>query len=216
MSFSFDLFWSFRSPYCYLALNRILALHRDHAVEVNVRPIYPIAIRIPDHFKRVSPLYRPYHTLDSKRVAEYLGMPFRRPVPDPIVMDMETGEVSPDQPHIFALTRLGMAAAIAGEGLAFIDKVSRLIWDGSVDGWDEGEHLDTAIRAAGLDPAGLRAEAEDNPTFMDQMIEGNQDAHVAAGHWGVPTFVFRGEPFFGQDRIDMLLWRMKQAGLQPR
>jgi len=25
--------------------------------------------------------------------------------------------------------------------------------------------------------------------------------------------VFRGEPFFGQDRIDVLLWRMQKAGL---
>ena len=28
-------------------------------------------------------------------------------------------------------------------------------------------------------------------------------------------FVLEGEPFFGQDRIDVLLWRMKQKGLQP-
>jgi hypothetical protein len=28
--------------------------------------------------------------------------------------------------------------------------------------------------------------------------------------------VFEGEPFFGQDRFDLLLWRMKQRGLEPR
>jgi hypothetical protein len=28
--------------------------------------------------------------------------------------------------------------------------------------------------------------------------------------------VFRGEPFFGQDRIDVLLWRMQRFGLQQR
>jgi len=39
----------------------------------------------------------------------------------------------------------------------------------------------------------------------------NQDA---AGHWGVPLMVFEGEPFFGQDRVDALLWRMEQRGLQ--
>jgi 2-hydroxychromene-2-carboxylate isomerase len=32
----------------------------------------------------------------------------------------------------------------------------------------------------------------------------------------VPTFVFKGEPFFGQDRIDLLLWRLKQNGLETR
>ena len=39
---------------------------------------------------------------------------------------------------------------------------------------------------------------------------------TAAGHWGVPTMVFDGEPFFGQDRLDLLVWRMRQAGLQER
>jgi hypothetical protein len=27
--------------------------------------------------------------------------------------------------------------------------------------------------------------------------------------------VFEGEPFLGQDRFDILVWRMKQRGLQP-
>jgi 2-hydroxychromene-2-carboxylate isomerase len=33
---------------------------------------------------------------------------------------------------------------------------------------------------------------------------------------GVPTFVFENEPFFGQDRIDLLIWRMKGKGLTRR
>jgi hypothetical protein len=28
--------------------------------------------------------------------------------------------------------------------------------------------------------------------------------------------VFDGEPFFGQDRLDVLLWRLKQHGLRSR
>jgi hypothetical protein len=33
---------------------------------------------------------------------------------------------------------------------------------------------------------------------------------------GVPTFVSENEPFFGQDRIDLLIWRMKSKGLTRR
>jgi hypothetical protein len=29
----------------------------------------------------------------------------------------------------------------------------------------------------------------------------------------VPLMVFEGEPFHGQDRIDLLVWRMRQKGL---
>jgi hypothetical protein len=37
---------------------------------------------------------------------------------------------------------------------------------------------------------------------------------AASGHWGVPTFVFENEPFFGQDRIELLIWRMESKGLR--
>ncbi|HZZ24276.1 MAG TPA: hypothetical protein VFE60_17575 [Roseiarcus sp.] len=44
----------------------------------------------------------------------------------------------------------------------------------------------------------------------------NDRALREAGHWGVPAMVYEGEPFFGQDRFDMLVWRMKQRGLEQR
>ena len=47
-------------------------------------------------------------------------------------------------------------------------------------------------------------------------IEANQDALTKAGHWGVPTLVFEGEPFFGQDRIALFVWRLEQNGLTSR
>ena len=50
----------------------------------------------------------------------------------------------------------------------------------------------------------------------EQVITENEKAHVASGHWGVPTFVFENEPFFGQDRIDLLVWRMESKGLTRR
>ena len=28
------------------------------------------------------------------------------------------------------------------------------------------------------------------------------------GHWGVPTFALGGEPFYGQDRLDQVRWRL--------
>ena len=48
------------------------------------------------------------------------------------------------------------------------------------------------------------------------MVEANQIAQRAAGHWGVPMMTFNGEAFFGQDRFDQLKWRMEQQGLQRR
>jgi len=213
VEFFFDLFWSFRSPYCYLALDRILDMHRNLSVGVNVRPIYPIAVRKPDFFKNTNPLYRPYHTQDSHRVAEFLGIPFKRPNPDPIQMDMQTSAIAPEQPYVRRITRLGMAATMDGRGLEFLDHVSRSLWDGSVENWYECDHLAKAMTQAGLDPEKLERDIVAEPQKYDDALEENALAHEASGHWGVPVMVFDAEPFYGQDRLDLLLWRMRQKGL---
>jgi len=66
---------------------------------------------------------------------------------------------------------------------------------------------------AGLDLAAMDAAIAD-PASHRATVEESQEALAAAGHWGVPTFVFEGEPFFGEDRIDMLRWRLGKHHLQ--
>jgi 2-hydroxychromene-2-carboxylate isomerase len=215
MTLEFDLFWSFRSPYSYLATGRLVALQREYDVEVRVRPVYPLAVREPNFFKNVNPLWPPYVMRDTTRIAEMLGIPYRWPNPDPIVQNYSTREVAKEQPYIHRLTRLGVAAVEKGRGLAFIDEVSKLIW-GGVEGWNEGDHLSKAAARAGLSLAELDAAIAADPAHYEAIIEQNQRDHLAAGHWGVPTMVFEGEPFFGQDRIEVLKWRMRQRGLTKR
>jgi len=216
MSLEFDLFWSFRSPYSYLATPRIVELAREYDVDVNVRPVLPIAVRIEDFFKNVNPLWPPYLIRDIVRIAEFEGIKLDWPRPDPIVQDFATREVAAEQPYIYRLTRLGVAAAEAGCGLAFLHEVSQIIWDGTVDGWDQGEHLAHAAERAGADLAALDAAAAEEADRLDAVIAENQAALERGGHWGVPTMVFGDEPFFGQDRIDLLKWRLEKSGLQRR
>ncbi|MBV9330988.1 MAG: DsbA family protein [Alphaproteobacteria bacterium] len=216
MTKSIDLFWSFRSPYSYLATRRLVELERNYDLSIQVRPVYPIAVRYGEFFERVHPLWVPYLMRDTMRIAQMLQLPYRWPRPDPVQIDPATRRAHVEQPYIGRLTRLGCAAAETGKGLAFIDQVSRLIWSGTVDKWHEGSHLADASARAGLDLAHLEDEIAREPEKFEAIIEKNQSAHEAAGHWGVPTMVFEGEPFFGQDRIDVLLWRMKQRGLRER
>lgn len=210
-----DLFWSFRSPYSYLGTRRYRALTEEHDLAINLRPVYPLAIREPTFFERNHPNWLRYTFTDMLRVAQFHGIPFGPPRPDPIVQNVITREISDEQPYIFRLTRLGQAAARRGQSLAFCDEVSQLIWGGAAN-WHEGDHLMGAATRAGLDLAELDAEAESDAEALDAEIAANQSALEAAGHWGVPTLVFDGEPFFGQDRIDMAVWRMHQKGLAPR
>jgi 2-hydroxychromene-2-carboxylate isomerase len=213
--FLVDVFWSFRSPYSYLATPRLVELQRDYDVEISVRPVYPIALRIPGFFKKVNPLWPPYLMRDCGRIAEMHGVPFAWPSPDPVVQDLATMEVATEQPYIHRLTRLGVAAQRRGRGLDFIPEVGQLTF-GGVKGWHEGDHLALAAERAGLDLAELDAAVGADPADFEAEIERNEAGQKAAGHWGVPLMVFRGGPFFGQDRIDVLLWRMRQTGLGRR
>ena len=215
MTLTADIFWSFRSPYSYLATRRYRALAERYDLTLNLRPVYPLAVRQPDFFEKNHPSWLRYTLTDVFRLAQYLDIPFGSPRPDPIVQDMATRTIAAEQPYIYRITRMGQAASRAGKSLAFCDEVSRLIWGGATN-WHEGGHLAQAAERAGLNLAELDAIAIAEADALDIEIAANQQALEMAGHWGVPTLVFDGEPFFGQDRIDLAIWRMQQAGLKER
>jgi 2-hydroxychromene-2-carboxylate isomerase len=215
MTLAADLYFSFRSPYSYLCLSRYRAMAKEWDVDIALRPVYPLAIREPTFFERNHPNWLRYTFTDMFRVAQFHGIPFGPPRPDPIVQDMATRKIEDEQPYIYRLTRLGQAAARHGKGLAFAHEVAILIWGGA-ENWHEGEHLAGAAERAGLNLDELDAEALADAEALDAEIHANQVALEAAGHWGVPTLVFDGEPFFGQDRIEVALWRMQQKGLARR
>lgn len=216
MTHTADLFFSFRSPYSYLAVGRYRAMAEEYDLDITLRTVMPIAIRDPDILFTGNPVAPRYIVLDCMRAGQFLDIPIRWPRPDPVVQNLMTREIPAEQPHIFRLCRLGQAATRRGKGLAFAAEVAPLIWDGTVDGWNEGDHLAGAAQRAGLDFAEIEAEAVSDAETLDAEIGENQKALEAAGHWGVPTLVFEGEPFFGQDRVDMALWRMQQKGLTKR
>lgn len=216
MTLDYDLFWSFRSPYSYLVTQRLVALEADYDVRCSVRVVYPIAVRQADFFSQADPLWVSYLLHDVVRCGAFLDIPIRWPVPDPVVMDYATRTYPAEQPYIYRLSHLGQLATERGQGLVFLDAISRLLWDGTVDPWNEGDHLARAVAQAGLDLAEMDAIVLAEQDRLDAAIIANQAAQRRGGHYGVPLMVFEGEPFFGQDRFDQLVWRMTQKGLTRR
>ncbi len=205
-----SLFWSFRSPYSYILLPRILELRAKQNVEIDFRVVHPAAIRNPAYFARMDPLARPYFMKDSARAAAFHNLPFHRPIPDVVTQDPATLAIAAEQPLARRLGRLGIAATGRGRGLEFAWEVAKMLWGGTVTGWDQGTHLADAAARAGLNFSDL-----DDSDLHEAKLAENDQALRAAGHWGVPSMVFAGEPFFGQDRFDMLLWRLRQHGMKP-
>lgn len=218
-----DVYWSMRSPYSYLALDRLLYLQSNYNVDLTFRIIFPQAVRNPSLLEGGLWYRWPYCITDTKMVAKYQGIPYRWPLVDPIVQDNRhfpdcSMKVAPmeEQPYIQGLVRLAAAAQLQGKSPAFQHNVMRIIWDGSNEDWQP--HLEAAVEAADMDYKATLKDIEENPDKYDAIHEQNAKDQQLTGHGGVPLFTLRevGEPFFGGDRFDMFFWRLMQNGLTAR
>ena len=209
-----DAYLSVQSPYSYFAMPRLLRLDRHPDVEVRFRPVAPGVLRVANAYANRGKLEQDYICLDILRTAAFLGLDYAEAEPYPVVF--EPGSLwcaAKEQPRIYQLLDLLMAATAAGKGLAAFDAIMRLIWDGKTINWHLGDHLKTAVLAAGLNWEALtRIMETDSGRLRDSLLASNE-ALLAAGHWGVPCFVVDGEPFYGQDRFDQLVWRL---GVNPQ
>jgi 2-hydroxychromene-2-carboxylate isomerase len=79
-------------------------------------------------------------------------------------------------------------------------------WERGVD-ISNAEALAQVANDCGLDGAGL-IEAAQQPA-VKQQLKAATDQAIADGVFGVPTFRYGDELFWGSDRVDALLWRMQ-------
>ncbi len=197
-----SVYWSYRSPYSYLATSQLLALRAKHGIAIDFKVVYPIAVRMPEFFERVDPRWPGYLLMDTARIAKRLNLPYQWPSPDPIVQD--ASGIAKTQPYIGQLTRLGQLAAEQGAGIEFASAMSTTIF-GGVKNWHEGAHIAEALTQAGLNAQECLAKETAESARLEAAIQHNQ-TEQAKHHWGVPLMVFNDQPFFGQDRILDLDW----------
>jgi 2-hydroxychromene-2-carboxylate isomerase len=193
MTARIEFFYSFRSPYSYLAAPRAFALSERFDVQVVFRGVIPMAMR-----GQAVPRAKRLHTLrDAAREASRLGMPFGR-IHDPI-----------GRGAIRCLLVAEHASAV-GREREFVLEAGRAIWSEAVD-----VSRDPALRLV-CQRAGLRwddcAVAIDNELLLTR-VQANTEQLVRLGHWGVPVLVFETELFWGQDRIADLESTLRRVGL---
>lgn len=182
-----EFYPSLRSPYSYIAMERVYALPRRYPVDLLLRPVLPMVMRgLP-----VPRVKRIYITLDTKREADDAGVPFGR-VCDPVGRPVE---------RAFSLFPW---ARDRGRAAEFLLSFARAAFAEGVDtGEDVG--LRHVVERIGLPWSDAMARV-DQAGWRDE-LETNRQALFAMGLWGVPSFRLRGgnhEPDFctwGQDRI---------------
>ena len=212
-----DLYFSYRSPYSYLILPRMLKLKERYDIEINFKVVYPIAIRMPEWFEGKNFFtFFFFKMIDMRLQAKKLGIPFTSKLkPDPIRQNIMTGKISSHQPYIFDICHLGQMAQMKGVGMEFAFEVSSLIF-GGVENWNTDENLSEAAKKAGLDLTQLRESVNVHEEEIIGQIKQNQVDQLNAGHHGVPLTVIGDKYFFGQDQFDKIMETLKENGLKER
>jgi len=182
-----EFFYSFRSPYSYLAAVDVEKAQALWPGSLQVRPVLPMVMR----GLKVPARKRLYIVRDTKREADRRGIPFGR-VADPVGAGAER--------CLTAFTTI----ADATEQLRFLVSASRAIWSEGVDvATDAG--LRYAVERAGMEWTAVRSKLDQG---MDlEQAESNRQALFAAGLWGVPSFRFGPLVTWGQDRW----WLIEEA-----
>jgi 2-hydroxychromene-2-carboxylate isomerase len=181
-----DYFFSVRSPYSYLSVERTAALCRDRRITLRLRPVLPMMMtELP-----VPPLKRRYLLQDAAREALHRGIPFGR-IADPI-----------GRPAERVLAVLINAAVPNGVGLEFVRVVMRQIWAEGVD-FDRDRNLLAAAESVGLSPQHVRSALRDES--WREVVGSNRREMEASGLPGVPGYRVGGRVVWGQDR----LWRVR-------
>jgi 2-hydroxychromene-2-carboxylate isomerase len=185
-----ELWFSFRSPYSYLALEQIEAVLAPYSIPVKLRAIPPLAVR----GGKVPASKSMYIVRDAKREADRLGIPFGE-LCDPLGTGIDN------------CIALAYWADQRGALLPFAKSAMRGIW---AEARDVGEYVDLRfiVERAGL-PWTEAREALGNPEAAKWAQASTTDMAVYS-LWGVPSFKVGDFVAWGQDRLPMLADRLRR------
>jgi 2-hydroxychromene-2-carboxylate isomerase len=181
-----DFHFDYLSPYAYLAWPRVRQLAAERGLVLVPRPTLLGAVL--SHWGQLGPAEIPpkrvFTFKDVLRRAADQGVPLTVPATHPF---------NP-------LTALRASLReVAGDRQV---EVITALFDGSWGGGEEigdGASVARVLSAAGLD--GPRLVAATQREDVKAALKTHMDAALSAGVFGVPTFIVRGELFFGHDRM---------------
>ena len=110
---------------------------------------------------------------------------------------------------------MAIQAKRRGKGMLFLREFAQMIFTGTKN-WHQGDNSKQCAERCGLDYQQMVSAIEGDESSHDAQAQQHAEDLIAAGHYNIPTMIYQGEIFFGPDRVDTLLWRMKQHGLKKR
>ena len=196
-----DYYLSPQSPWTYLGHERFAEVAKAANAKINVLPvdlgqIFPVSGGLP--LSKRAPQRQAYRLVELQRWSEYLGRPLHlRPAYFPV------------DGHDAAKLIIAVDGA---DGTDAAMKIAGAIMRGV---WVEQRHIaDPAVLQKMLEEAGLPARRLDDSQSqaVHERYEADSQRAIDSGVFGAPSYIYDGELFWGQDRLDFLERRLARAG----
>jgi 2-hydroxychromene-2-carboxylate isomerase len=193
-----DVYVSLNSPWVYLGWPRFQAMVAKHNATVSVKPakfgdVFAVTGGLP--LAKRAAERRAYRLMELTRWRDYHGIPIA----------LEPKSFPSDET---SAARLVMAAGQQGKDtMRLSQEIGKSLWELELNIADPAVLTLAALRA-GLDAAAIRA-AGASDADLDAQWEANTAAAIKRGVFGAPSYVLEsGEIFWGQDRLELLAWRL--------
>ncbi len=192
MTKTIDYYFTLTSPWTYLGHQRFVEIARRHSAEIRVKPvdygvIFPQTGGLP--LPKRAPARQAYRLKELKRWRTRLGIELNlHPKFFPAPAD--------------AAARVVIAADQAGgDPLGLTHAILNAIWTQEKDIADLPT-LSEIASSAGQDGAALVAASQEPGTRAAS--EALTQEALARGVFGAPTYIYKDELFWGQDRLEFL------------
>lgn len=181
-----------QSPWTWLGHDRMIAIARKHGARIDLRPadlnrVFPVSGGLP--LAKRAPQRQAYRLVELPRWSKFTGVPLNlHPKFFPVAGD-DASKL------IIAATETGGEEA----GLRTAGALLRAVWV------EERNIADAATLSAiagecGLDAAAIAGAAGKAAEIYERNTQSAIDDQV----FGAPWYVYEGEPFWGQDRLEFL------------
>jgi 2-hydroxychromene-2-carboxylate isomerase len=185
-----EYFHSFRSPYSYLAFQRVVEIADAFGVELALRPVLPMVMR---GMKVPRPKLL-YVVNDTCREAVRKRLAFGR-IADPVGSGAE---------RCLAVFRYAESENRARD---FMGNAGQAIWSEAIDVASDKGMRKVSGRTGLFWPDVVKAMENDD---WRQAVEANRESMMNGGSWGVPTMRMGDFFVWGQDRDWMLVRHIEE------
>ncbi|KAK5045968.1 hypothetical protein LTR84_008754 [Exophiala bonariae] len=192
-----EYYFSFISLWSYVGSRRLQQLVRERNAQIiykpiNIMDIFSISGGLP--VKQRAAQRQAYRLVEMERWTKLRGLP--------IVQHPKFYPADPSLAHRVLLAAIDDLGHDSEHVHEFARKGLETVWANEADIADEKTIVDVA-KGSGLDGERYLKSALADEKLSKQEQSLNEEA-VAKQVFGAPFFFYKGEPFWGQDRIEML------------